>query len=77
MTKRQFCETHDTIAYYSGFDGLEIKGFDCDAADDYMYCVSGAWYGEKTPHKLKVYGGEYVKLHGYKIHLDECIRTGV
>ena len=41
MTKREFCETHDTIAYYSGFGGLEIKGFDCDAADDYMYCVSG------------------------------------
>lgn len=76
MTKREFCENHDTIAYYSGFNGLEIKGIEY-GIDDYMYCVSGAWYGKKTPHRLKIYDGRYVKLHGCKIRLDECIRTGV
>lgn len=44
---------------------------------NYMYCVAGALCGKKTLHKLKVYNGEYVKLHGYKIRLDECLRTGV
>jgi hypothetical protein len=76
MTKREFCESHETIAYYSGLNGLEIKGIEY-GIDDYMHCVSGAWSGKKTPHRLKIYNGEYVKLHGYKIRLDECIRTGV
>lgn len=76
MTKREFCESHETIAYYSGFGGLEIKGFDW-GIDDYMYCISGAWGGKKTPHRLKIYNGEYVKLHGCKVPLSECISTGV
>lgn len=76
MSKREFCETHNTIAYYSGLDGLEVKGFEY-GIEDYMYCVTGALCGKKTLHKLKVYDGEYVKLHGYKIRLDECFRTGV
>lgn len=76
MTKREFCETHNTIAYYSGLDGLEVKGFEY-GIEDYMFCVSGALNGKKTLHKLKVYNGEYVKLYGYKIRLDECFRTGV
>lgn len=76
MTKREFCETHNTIAYYSGLGGLEVKGFEY-GIEDYMFCVSGALSGKKTLHKLKVYSGEYVKLYGYKIRLDECYRTGV
>ena len=41
--------------------------------------VSGAWYGKPKPHRLKIYytsENAYIKLDGYRIPLDECIRTG-
>ena len=31
----------ETIAYYSGFSGLEVKYIEY-GIDDYLYCVSGA-----------------------------------
>ena len=42
MNKRQYCESRESIAYYSGLNGLEIKGIEY-GIDDYIYCVSGAW----------------------------------
>lgn len=42
MNKRQYCESRESIAYYSGLNGLEIKGIE-HGIDDYIYCVSGAW----------------------------------
>lgn len=78
MTKKQICESNKTIAYYSGLGGLEIKALEY-GVDDYIYCVSGAWGGKKSYHKLKVYTGRrgdgYIKLHGYKIPLNECMRV--
>lgn len=69
-----------SVAYYSGFSGLEIKGIEY-GIEDYLLCVSGAWGGRKEPHKLKIYydkfGGAFVRLHGYKVPLNECIRMGV
>lgn len=44
MNKRQYCESRESIAYYSGLNGLEIKGIEC-GIDDFVYCVSGAWGG--------------------------------
>ena len=79
MKKREYCESHKSIAYYSGLNGLEIKGVEY-GIEDYVYCVSGAWGGGKAYHKLKInYGvnGDYIRLHGYRIPLDECIRMGV
>lgn len=73
MTKREICTTEKSIAYYSGFGGLEIKKVEY-GIDDYIYAVAGAWCSKKSYHKLKIYNGNYVKLHGYKIPLDECIR---
>ena len=73
MTKREVCESNESIAYYSGFGGFEIKKIEY-GIDDYLYAVSGAWYGRKSYHKLKIYGADYVKLHGYKIPLSDCIR---
>lgn len=72
MTKREICTTNKSIAYYSGFGGLEIKKIEY-GIDDYLYAVSGAWSSKKSYHKLKIYDGNYIKLHGYKIPLDECI----
>lgn len=57
MTKRTYCERHESIAYYSGLNGLEIKGFEY-SINDYVYCVSGCWYGGKAAqrfHKCKIY----------------------
>ena len=47
MKKREYCESHESIAYYSGFNGLEIKGIE-HGIEDYVYCVSGAWVAEKV-----------------------------
>lgn len=78
MNKKEYCLKNPAIAYYSGFTGLEIHGIEY-GVNDYVYCVSGAW-GPRSKykyHKLKIYNGEYFKLHGYKIPLNECLRMGV
>lgn len=53
MNKRQYCESRESIAYYSGLNGLEIKGIE-HGIEDYIYCVSGAWGGGKAFHRVKV-----------------------
>lgn len=79
MTKREYCETHESIAYYSGFNGLEIKGVEY-GTEDYVYCISGAWSGKKAYHRCKVYYSAsenvspFIKLHGYVVPLHECVR---
>lgn len=76
LTKKEVCLNNDAFAYYSGFGGVELHHID-HGIEDYIYCVSNAWYGEKRYHKLKVYyddHGGYIKLEGYKIPLNECIR---
>lgn len=76
-TKKAICESKKSFAYYSGFSGLEFKHIEY-GIDDYIYCVSGAWTSKKSYHKLKINynknGNSYIRLHGYKIPLDECIR---
>lgn len=75
MSKKEICSQLPSVAYYSGFGGLEIKKIEY-GIDDYIYCVSGAWTGKKSYHKLKVYYDDvpYIKLHGYKVLLNECIK---
>lgn len=67
----------ESVAYYSGFNGLEIKEIE-HGIDEHLLCVSGAWGGKETAHRLKIYytlkGSAYVRLHGYRVPLDECIR---
>ena len=82
MKKREYCESHESIAYYSGLNGLEIKGIE-HGMEDYVYCVSGAWGGGKGFHRCKIYypvnerKSAFFKVHGYRVPLDECIRIGV
>ncbi len=80
MNKREYCESRESIAYYSGLNGLEIKGIE-HGIDDYIYCVSGAWGGGKAFHRCKVQytrkGAAYICVHGYRVPLDECIRMEV
>ena len=76
MSKKERCN-RESIAYYSGLDGVEIKDIEF-GIDDYIYCVSGAWGGKKRCHRLKVQtdrdGFRFIRIDGYKIPLDECIR---
>jgi hypothetical protein len=79
MNKKEYCQKNPAVAYYSGFNGLEIHGIEY-GIDDYIYCVSGAWGSPKnySYHKLKIYydskGNGYFMLHGYKCLLSDCIR---
>ena len=50
MNKREYCESRESIAYYSGLNGLEIKGIEY-GIDDFAYCVSGCWYGGKAAQR--------------------------
>lgn len=80
MTKKEYCLKNPPVAYYSGFSGLEIHGIEY-GIEDYLYCVSGAWGGGKSYHRLKIHsdlkGDFFVRLYGYKVPLNECIRMGV
>ena len=82
MKKREYCESHKSIAYYSGLTGLEIKGIEY-GIEDYVYCVSGAWGGVKGFHRCKIYSpanerkSAFFKVHGYRVPLDECIRMDI
>jgi hypothetical protein len=44
MNKREYCESRESIAYYSGLNGLEIKGIEY-GINDLVYCASDCWYG--------------------------------
>lgn len=80
MNKREYCESRESIAYYSGLNGLEIKGIE-HGIDDFIYCVSGAWGGGKAFHRCKIQytrkNAAPFRVHGYRVPLDECIRMGV
>ena len=82
MNKREYCMKNPAIAYYSGLNGLEIHGIEY-GIDDYIYCVSGAWGGGKAFHRCKIYypvngkDSAFFRVYGYRIPLNECIRTGV
>ena len=79
MTKKEKCLNNKTIACYYGLGGVEVKHIEY-GIEDYIYCVSGAWGSttNKRYHKLKIYyteKGGYIRLYGYRIPLDECIRV--
>lgn len=77
MNKKEYCINNKAVAYYSGLNGLEINGIEY-GINDYIYCTSGAWNGKKQYHRLKINynnsGDAFIRLHGYKISLNECIR---
>lgn len=69
----------ESVAYYSGLSGLEIKKIE-HGINDYVLCVSGAWSSKKQAHRVKINytrnGDAYIRIHGYRIPLNECIRMG-
>ena len=75
MTKKEICANNESFAYWSGCGGVEFKFIEY-GVEDYIYCVANAWHGKKSYHRLKIYynNGGYVRLHGYKILLADCVR---
>ena len=81
MNKREYCENRESVAYYSGLGGVEIKGIEY-GIDDYVYCVSGCFGGTAARrfHRCKIYypangkDSAFFRVHGHKIPFDECIR---
>lgn len=77
MTKKEIYQNNATIAYYSGFGGLEVKHIEY-GIDDYLHIVAGAWNGKRTYHKLKVYYSDkdnYIRLNGSKYYLKDFLKT--
>ena len=68
----------DTVAYYSGYGGIEIKEV-INGLEDYVIYVSNSFTSNKNVHKVKIHWGErpYFIANGVRIHLDECIRNGI
>lgn len=58
MNKRQYCESRESIAYYSGLNGLEIKGIE--------YGISKNAIKNKSEMFVDLSGGG-VKQVGYVI----------
>ena len=74
MNKRQYCESRESIAYYSGLNGIEIKGAGWEDGEIYVYCVSGAWGGGKAFHRCRVYyPSDYPNEK--KAHFSGCTGT--
>ena len=83
MTKQEKTQYLNTksVAYYSGYNGIEIKAIEYDT-DDYIIFTVNTWYSSTlnpvTVHRSKVYynanGENYFKYNGCRIKLNECIR---
>jgi hypothetical protein len=66
----------DSVAYYSGLNGLEVKRIDY-GINDYIVCVSGAWNGKYKVHRVKINynsNNPTIKLYGYTIPLNEMLK---
>lgn len=82
MNKREYCQNRKSIAYYSGFGGLDIRGIEY-GINAYIYFVSGCFNvsGVRHYHRCKIYypisnkGSAFFLLYGKRVSLDECIRV--
>lgn len=79
MAKKEVCESHKSIAYYSGYWWIELKHIEY-WIDDYIYRIDNAWYPSKwiRYHKSKILydknGDAYFRAWSSKIYFSECIR---
>ena len=81
MTKaeKQKYEQMRTIAYWSGYDGLEVKKFE-HGFEDYCIVVANTFGGKpRSVHKLKIHYDTHpnIRLNGRRWYFDECIRNGI
>ena len=76
MNKKELCKNSLSIAYYSGFNGPEIKSTLHESIKE-LYAISNAWSGKKKYHKLKIYTnkkGRYIRLDGQTCYLHDFIK---
>lgn len=70
-----------TIAYFSGYGGIEIKGFLHD--ENLVLYVQGTFEGKPTAHTSRLRWTEdampyfhiYVKRSGRRVYLNSCLRV--
>lgn len=77
MNKREYCESRESVAYYSGLGGLEIKGIDYGVID-FVYCVSGCWGGNWCNGKIQsvfTVAKSTTPQTGKIAHFSGCIGT--
>lgn len=75
MNKKEYAN-NNTIAYYSGFGGIEIKAIEY-GINNFVIFVAGAWCSEHSIHRSKIYYNNdrpYFKYKGIRVHLDNCIK---
>lgn len=68
-----------SVAYYSGFGGIEIKEIQY-GIEDYVVFVANAWYPGRTVHRVKInytWSRPSFRYHLLTIHFDECLRMEV
>ena len=80
MTKKErenLIHNTKTVAYYSGWGGLEIKDIE-HGIDDYIIFVSGTFYGRPAAHRSLIHyetAIPYFNYNGHRIRFDECLRV--
>ena len=64
------------IGYWSALGGVEVQEI-IYGIEDKVKCISNAWYGKPIKHCVKIYytTRPYIRLHGYRLYLDECLRA--
>lgn len=78
-TRLEILSEMKTIGYWSAIGGVEVKEIKDEGYETYVYCISNAWGGKKQAHRVKVNttvgGSSYVVIHGYRLNMNECLRT--
>lgn len=76
--EKEMWKESSPIGYWSAIGGVEVKTI-LYGIDDYVVCVSNAWYGHKSVHKVKIRynakGDDYVIVAGRRLYLKDCIRV--
>lgn len=76
-SKKQVCLENKPVAYWSGYNGLEIHYI--DNMFDFVYYKTNAWYPSRNGikyHRAKIYYWDkpYFKHNSQKVYFDDCIR---
>lgn len=76
MNKREYCESRKSVAYYSGLNGLEIKGIEY-GINDFVYCVSGCWYGGKAARRVLFLLAYFSNAFLYSVSVNNSVPTNI
>ena len=74
MTNREIIKA-EPLAYISALGGIEVKRIDY-GINDRLFCVSNAWHGTPTAHRVRVYHTSedaYIILHGQRYKLSDAL----